>query len=89
MQRQQNLINDLIRAVDGLQNLNAKMQIHNSYKIHNNMNTSYKHFQQLVLQQISELLHMKKMQIHNNYKMPNNMNTSDKHFQQLLLQQIA
>ena len=53
------------------------------------MNTSDKHFQQLVMQQISELLPTKQMQIHNNYKIHNNMNTSDKHFQQILLQQIA
>ena len=51
---------------------------------------SDKHFQQLVLQQISRLLPAKQMQIHNNYEVQNNMNmnTSDKHFQQLLLQQI-
>ena len=54
-----------------------------------NMNTSDKHFQQLALQQISELLPRKQMQIHNNYKLHNNINTSEKHFQQLLLQQIA
>ena len=75
MQRQQNLIIDLIRGADGLQNLNT--------------NASDKHFQQLVLQKFSELLPTKQMQIHNNYKIKNNMNISDKHFQQLLLQQIA
>ena len=66
-----------------------QMQMHYSYKIKNNMNDSDKHFQQLVLRQISELLPTKQMQIHYNYKIHNNMNTSDKHFQQLLLQQIA
>ena len=53
------------------------MQIHNSYKIYNSMNTFDKHFQQLVLQQISELLPTKQMQIHNNYKTHSTMETSN------------
>ena len=41
------------------------------------MNTFDKHFQQLVLQQISELLPTKQMQRRNNYKTHNTMETSD------------
>ena len=61
---------------------------YNSYKIHINMNTSDKHFQQLVLQQISELLPTKPIQVATVTKYKTT-NTSDRHFQQLLLQQIS
>ena len=88
MQRQQNLINDLIRAADGLQNLNTNA---NTQQLQNTQQHEY------LRQAFPTTRHATNLGApsnktnanHNNYKIHNNMNTSDKHFQQILLQQIA
>ena len=88
MQRQQNLINDLIRAADGLQNLNTNA---NTQQLQNTQQHEYLR-QAILTTRPATNLGAPSNEINANTtlkKIHNNMNTYDKYFEQLLLEQIA